>query len=263
MKKTIATAVFGVILSTSAVEAEAKKFRFEFLNEQGTAALGVGHGHFDPDKSDTISIGDDPQFDTSQLLTQIGITISGSNGKASYEHLGYGDLTDDLWDDTWLETDEPRGAGYSNGTTRTNGKWRFGTKDDRKLELNFENRTWMQDTMESQAEGETPVRVESNGIFRLRMVESEEELGGLLDKVINEDTTSIPTTIDSPPLSSPGSPASSESTTNIFDNTTVNETVENAKAAEAAKSSKSGGGALGFLALLALPMVIRRRWSHA
>jgi hypothetical protein len=280
MKKAIVTAVFGVILSTSAV-AEAQKFRFEFLNEQGTEALGVGHGHFDPDEQDTLTIEPDHVFLTHRRLTQIGITVNGTtdtgaNDSVGYVHKDANQNINDLHYNTWLNTDDQKGAGYSEGTEkvdgteqikgteRVNGKWRFGM-GDRNLTLNFENRTWTQNTMKPQAEGEVPVQIKSNGIFRLRMVESEEELGGLLDKVINEDTTSIPTTIDSPPLSSPGSPASSESTTNIFDNTMVNETVENAKAAEAAKSSKSGSGALGFgfLAFLALPMVIRRRRSHA
>jgi len=261
MKKAIVTAVFGVILSNSVV-AEAQKFRFEFLNEQGTEALGVGHGHFDPNTPDPITIqpasGINVRFDTKLRLTQIGITVNGTDGSAVYEHLGPGNLVDDLWDDTWLNTDEDpaAGAGYSDGTVRTDGKWRFGTNSDRKLELNFSDRTWMQDTMESQAEGEEPVRVTSNGIFRLRMVKSDEELEGLLETVIDEDTTKSDSgTGDNP--TAPDAPVIIVGTEDIFDNTTVDTVVEEAK------SNKSGGGALGFLALLALPMAIRRKRSDA
>ena len=267
MKKTIVTAVFGVILSTSVV-AEAQKFRFEFLNEQGTEALGVGHGHFDPDTTNTITIqpanGNNVQFDTSLRLTQIGITVNGTNGSAGYEHDGLGGLDDDLWDDTWLNTDEDpaAGAGYSDGTVRTDGKWRFGTKDNRKLELDFSDHTWEQDTMEIQPEGEVPVRVKSNGLFRLRMVESGEELEGLLETVIDEDTTNSDSGSDDNPAV-PDAPATIVGTEEIFNNTTVDTVVEEAKAAEEAKSNKSGSGALGLLALLALPMATRRRRSNA
>lgn len=267
MKKTIVTAVFGVILSTSVV-AEAQKFRFEFLNEQGTEALGVGHGHFDPDTTDAITIqpasGNNVQFDTSLRLTQIGITVNGTNGSAGYKHVGLGDPDDDLWDDTWLNTDEnpAAGVGYSDGAVRTDGEWRFGTKDNRKLELDFSDHTWEQDTMEIQSEGEEAVRVTSKGLFRLRMVKSDEGLDGLLETVIDEDTTNSGSgTGDNPTV--PDAPVIIVGTEGIFDNTTVDTVVEEAKAAEEAKSNKSGGGALGFLALLALPMVIRRRWSNA
>jgi len=259
MKKIIVTAAFGVILSTSVV-AEAQKFRFEFLNDQGTEALGVGHGHFDPNTTDTITIqlasGNNIQFDTKLRLTQIGITVNGTNGSAVYKHNGLGNLDDDLWDDTWLNTNDSEGAGYSNGTVRTDGKWRFGTKDNRKLELNFSNHTWEQDTMEIQPEGEEAVRVTSKGLFRLRMVESGEDLDGLLEKVIDEDTTNSDSgTGDSATV--PDAPAIVEGTENIFNNTDVNKIVDKAK------NNKSGSGALGFLTLLALPMAIRRRRSNA
>ena len=266
MKKIIVTAVLGVILSTSVV-AEAQKFRFEFLNEQGTEALGVGHGHFDPDTTDTITIqptsGDNVQFDTKLKLTQIGITVNGTNGSAGYKHDGLGNLDDDLWDDTWLNTDEDpaAGAGYSDGTVRTDGKWRFGAKDNRKLELDFSEHTWEQDTMEIQPGGEEAVRVTSKGLFRSRMVESGEELDGLLETVIDEDTTHNDSGADDNPTV-PDAPVIIVGTEDIFDNTTVDTVVEEAKAAEEAKSNKSGGGALGFLTLLALPMAIRRRRSN-
>jgi len=265
MKKIIVTTVLGVILSTSAV-AKVQKFRFEFLNKEGTKALGVGHGHYDPDKQDTLTIEPDHEFVTHKRLTQIGITVNGTtdtgaNGSVGYVHKDTNKNLNDLHYNTWLDTDDQKGAGYSEGaekvdgieqikgTKRVNGKWRFG-KGDRNLTLNFKDRTWTQNTMESQAEGKDPVQVKSNGLFRLRKVESGEELDGLLEKVIGEDTSTT---------SSPDSAAPSESTTDIFDNTTVNATVEEAK------NTKSGSGALGpgFLMLGVLSMAIRRRWSNA
>jgi hypothetical protein len=131
--------------------------------------------------------------------------------------------------------------------------------------------------MEIQSEGEEAVRVTSKGLFRLRMVESDEGLDGLLETVIDEDTTNSGSgTGDNSTV--PDAPVIIVGTEGIFDNTTVDTVVEEAKAveeakvaeeakaakaAEEAKSSKSGGGALGFLALLALPMAIRRRRSNA
>jgi hypothetical protein len=272
MKKTIATAVLGVILSTSAVEAEAKKFRFEFLNEDGTAALGVGHGHFGTETTETITIQTDDsnnvQYSSDLRLTQIGITVNGKNGSARYVHTGK-DVNDvainDLYRNTWLNTNDQKGAGYSDGSTRTDEKWRFG-EGDRNLTLNFEDRTWTQDTMESQAKGDNPVQVTSNGIFRLKMTANDANLPAL-DTLIDEpaSVSGGGADINTPPLptpsnSAPTAPVFTDDAIDIFDNTKVDGVVEEAKAA---KSSKSGGGALGFLALLALPMAIRRRRSNA
>jgi len=277
MKKIIVTTVLGVILSTSAV-AEQQKFRFEFLNEQGTKALGVGHGHFDPETPNTITIqplnGINKQFTTNFQLTQIGITVNGTNGSAVYEHHPGDESTNDLYEYTWLNADDKKGAGYSDGTDRIDGKWRFGKTDKRNLTLNFKKHTWTQDTMQIQPEGEKPVRVKSHGLFRLRMVKSDEELDGLLGKVLDEDTPADSDAgsgnPDTPPLPDPGDvvPAAPEfngSAIDIFDNTAVNTIVEEAKAAEEAKNTKSGSGALGpgFLMLGVLSMAIRRRWSNA
>jgi len=280
MKKIIVTTVLGVILSTSAV-AEAQKFRFEFLNKEGTEALGVGHGHFDPDTPDSIAIQGSEPFVTHLKLTQIGITVNGPKGSARYVHKGKdvnGLEINDLYPDTWLYTDEspamgpgysnriayPDGTVYSGGTLRIDGKWKFGTKSDRKLELNFSDHTWKQNTMEIQSKGKEPVRVTSKGIFRLKMVAKNAKLPEL-DKVLDEDTTADSdagggnTGTLNPGDAVPDAPELNGSAINIFDNTKVDNIIKEAK------NTKSGSGALGlgFLMLGVLSMAIRRRWSNA
>ena len=288
MKKSIVIGAISIIFSTATI-ADQQKFQFDFLNSDGTEVLGMGHGHFDPDVTETITIqpgtGDNDQFDTHLKLTQIGITVVGKSetGKevsVGYVHNDTEHNLNDLYPSTWLNTDEepPGGAGYSDGIgtingNRINGKWRFGTSEDRMLMLNFKDRTWIQDTkltaaQANEGEGKDPVRVRSQGLFRLKMVALNAELPDWDTVLADEPATDSGTgggdsdgsSVSSGSDSVPEAPQFTEGTIDIFDNTEVNKIVEEAKAAEEAKN-KHGSGALGLACLTfgALPMLIRRK----